>query len=605
LYIFAGKQILTKDTHNNDMKNKRDHFVHTLTAFTTLLTLSTSAVAQTIPSSNWNELVNSSDNKKTETCIRLQTFDNEKTDNWEYKGGLYHPDLSYINEETNKPTVDDKLGTSGGVLLRDKEVLKMDDITGYSNIKYIICAGGLDLPSNSTLKAITYIDNVPNEEILFSLTKKQDALQASYFDLTNKPSRLELSATTNTSDYAQFFFVKYIKAMTETYKYSLFTGEGDWNSDKWSNGIATGETVALIQGNVIVTTTISCDNVALGDGAVLNINPGGELKVKRLEIFTSQPNIHNQGSIEISEKLVINKDFEEKGKWYMVSFPFDVRKSDITNLTQGDNSTTGIGDYFYVYEYDGEKRANAQKVGGNWKIKEITTNDNDLIFEKNKGYLVAIDEGASVNTLTISHNGPMTLPKAETIDVQFPSVDGIASDNKHFGWYLCGNPLFQNITPSALTTNDMFDGTIYWYNGTDFEPLTHQSQRQIPFMGAFFVKVKGTTGITATQSEYQGTTSPLAIACYSIDNYKEPSINSGTKTSHNILANIRTTDNKLYISDLKESATLSVYSDKGQLLFNTNLAEKSHEIDIDFIKDSYLVVLKTKDKTQSIKVVRL
>jgi hypothetical protein len=599
LYIFADKQILTKDTHNNDMKNKRNHFVYTLTAFTTLLTLSTSAIAQTIPSSNWNELVNSSDNKKTETCIRLQTFDNKGTDNWGYDGGTFVSDLSGIGGQI----ANDDLGTKGGIKLRDGETLEMENIAGYSTIKYIICAGGYDLPSKSTLKAFTY-DSENTEGSTILISQSEGSIQASKLDLPGKYSKLKLSATTNSHE-DRFFFIKYIKAMTETCRYSLFTGEGDWNSDKWSHGIATGETVALIQGEANVTTTISCDNVALGDGAVLNISQGGELKVKRLEIFTSQPNIHNQGSIEISEKLVINKDFEEKGKWYMVSFPFDVRKSDITNLTQGNKSTTGTGNYFYVYEYDGEKRANAQKVGGNWKIKEIVTNDNDLIFEKNKGYLVAIDEGASVNTLTVSHNGPMTLPKTETIDIPISTTTNIDSNNAHFGWYLCGNPLFQNITPSALTTNDMFDGTIYCYNGTDFEPLTQQSQKQIPVMGAFFVKVKGTTSITATQSEYQGTTSPLAIACYSIDNYKEPSISSGTKTSHNILANIRTTDNKLYISDLKESATLSVYSDKGQLLFNTNLAEKSHEIDIDFIKDSYLVVLKTKDKTQSIKVVRL
>jgi hypothetical protein len=199
----------------------------------------------------------------------------------------------------------------------------------------------------------------------------------------------------------------------------------------------------------------------------------------------------------------------------------------------------------------------------------------------------------------------MKLSQTETIDVPFPSVDGIASDNNHFGWYLCGNPLLQNITPSALKANNMFDGKMYWYNGTDFELLTQKSQKQIPIMGAFFVKVKGTTSITASQSEYYETISQLSVVHYSKDSGKEPYIINSTNVKQNILADIRTTDEKLYISDLKENATLCVYSSKGELLFNTNLNGKSHEIDIDFIKDSYLVVLKTEDKTQSLNVVRL
>ena len=122
---------------------------------------------------------------------------------------------------------------------------------------------------------------------------------------------------------------------------------------------------ALINGNISINTNISCKDIFIGNGNI-HILPTGNLSANNLTIYpndgilASSSTLRSSGTINISGKITIEKTFAQKGKWYFISFPFDVFASGIDpDFQLGDDKSDTNGNYFYVQTYNGEKRANS------------------------------------------------------------------------------------------------------------------------------------------------------------------------------------------------------------------------------------------------------
>lgn len=192
--------------------------------------------------------------------------------------------------------------------------------------------------------------------------------------------------------------------------YSLFTGSSDWNNeDRWSHLPAYRHRNALINGTISVNTNISCKDIFIGDGSI-RISPTGNLSANNLTIYSgdnalaSSSTLRSSGTINIAGKITVEKTFAQKGKWYFISFPFDVFASGIDpDFQLGDDKSDTNGNYFYVQTYNGEKRANSQSPSNNWEvIPQTIINTSQPIFKKNKGYLIAIDASADRQNLRFS-----------------------------------------------------------------------------------------------------------------------------------------------------------------------------------------------------------
>ena len=106
--------------------------------------------------------------------------------------------------------------------------------------------------------------------------------------------------------------------------YSLFSGIGNWNDTTlWSHLPPLRHRNALIKGNVSITTDTYCKDIAIHSGS-LEINPGSLFILQNLDLYENKASLHSGGTILLSGRITFHKTFEEPGKWYFISFPFDV-----------------------------------------------------------------------------------------------------------------------------------------------------------------------------------------------------------------------------------------------------------------------------------------
>ena len=112
--------------------------------------------------------------------------------------------------------------------------------------------------------------------------------------------------------------------------------------------------------------------------------------------------------------------FAEKGKWYFVSFPHDGSLAGIDARFQlGDASTVTtepVNNILYIQTYDGRRRAENNRSDGNWTVLSADAfSPEDILLEKGKGYLMAIDETADIQTLSFSSPADNSLTFRETL----------------------------------------------------------------------------------------------------------------------------------------------------------------------------------------------
>ena len=192
--------------------------------------------------------------------------------------------------------------------------------------------------------------------------------------------------------------------------------------------------------------------------------------------------------------------FEEKGKWYFVSFPHDVYPEGIDSRFQlGDASTKTtepVNNILYILTYDGKRRADNNQTSGNWKV--ISTDEvvpGEVLLQRGKGYLIAIDETAAYQTLTFSSPKHQQIRLTDNTSVGIEAQLLQSGSEAHNGWILCGNPYPSALSLQEILPNPALDGNIYIYNGTDYDSYPIGSNYKMPAGCAFFIKANQDTNL--------------------------------------------------------------------------------------------------------------
>ena len=389
--------------------------------------------------------------------------------------------------------------------------------------------------------------------------------------------------------------------------YSLFTGNSDWNhEDRWSHLPAYRHRNALINGNISINTNISCKDIFIGNGNI-HILPTGNLSANNLTIYpndgilASSSTLRSSGTINISGKITIEKTFAQKGKWYFISFPFDVFASGIDpDFQLGDDKSDTNGNYFYVQTYNGEKRANSQSPSNNWEvIPQTIINTSQPIFKKNKGYLIAIDASADRQNLRFSS-------KAKDIPIDFGkngqasipvSINNQSQNQNHNGWYLCGNPLPAPLSLSQIESNSALDGYIYIYDGSTYQPYVIGSDFAIPPFSAFFVKANNSTSLsvynTSEPANYKllSTNAPISFPT------SEPQARQDSPVSNQAFSfpelSYQLENKTLFITNLPSPGKVELFTPAGILVFTQAVQAGNPILPIPLPQGLYILIIQT------------
>ena len=144
----------------------------------------------------------------------------------------------------------------------------------------------------------------------YDFSQKKGTSRYSY-ELFSKvrPTKLSFTvAKTSTSSTTGYYCIDSLMVKMEVPPYTKWKGEGDWNDYKnWSHFFPQGKRNALVQGSVSVHNWADCN-----------------------QLIAYQPNIQvtDKGRLTVNRFTAVYP-FAAKGKWFFVSFPFDVYKSDI------------------------------------------------------------------------------------------------------------------------------------------------------------------------------------------------------------------------------------------------------------------------------------
>ena len=427
-------------------------------------------------------------------------------------------------------------------------------------------------------------------------------------DIKNNPPGLDLIVPTPAANTKNgYYYVDSVYAHGMIPTYSLFTGNSDWNhEDRWSHLPAYRHRNALINGNISINTNISCKDIFIGNGNI-HILPTGNLSANNLTIYpndgilVSSSTLRSSGTINISGKITIEKTFAQKGKWYFISFPFDVFASGIDpDFQLGDDKSDTNGNYFYVQTYNGEKRANSQSPSNNWEVIPRTIiNTSQPIFKKNKGYLIAIDASADRQNLRFSS-------KAKDIPIDFGkngqasipvSINNQSQNQNHNGWYLCGNPLPAPLSLSQIESNSALDGYIYIYDGSTYQPYVIGSDFAIPPFSAFFVKANNSTSLsvynTSEPANYKllSTNAPISFPTSEPQARQDPPVSNQAFSFPELSYQL---ENKtLFINNLPSPGKVKLLTPAGILVFTQVVQAGNPILPIPLPQGLYILIIQT------------
>lgn len=452
----------------------------------------------------WNSWINDpAKNIVSIDTFRVQSFESEARDTWDYT----------LIAEDGSPKDASAAGISGqhgskSLWLPAGSSIRFGslNLSGYTTPQTRIFYAGKELVAGQNLRYSSIQDNVPKDGLIKEITAPtSDAIFKT--GVLTKTSSLTLSVDKSTSAQGGYYIDNiYIYGTIPTY--SLFTGTGNWNdSIRWSNLPPARRRSALIAGDITVQNQQQVKGLAVGNGS-LTISNGSQLTVD--STFTlyhtdqAKSEFINKGSILAREKIQLVTSFAEKGKWSFISFPFDVYTKGIdSRFILKDDQTVQSGNYLYIQQYDGEQRATKGNDTNNWKPLPASLGVGDqLVFEKNKGYLIALDAAASDTTLTFSSqvNGVTAdFGKEAHVSVPHYNYNG-SSTSEHSGWYLCGNPFPGPLYLNQIPMNSPLGNFIYWYNGSTYEVFDVGSTQSIPAYGAFFFKTTDTGNFSTSSS---------------------------------------------------------------------------------------------------------
>lgn len=550
------------------MKKKVLHFVQCSLVKISLFSAICPLQAQVSNPSSWQNFVNSNENVMVSDTFRLQTFGDSEWDNWEYT-------------TSGKATVSPEDHTLE-LPVRSNAAFTSYSLSIYNKVEIHTYIKARNLTSKKKLIFQTFREgktesiNVPLENLL------QDGYQVNH--ITKNPSLLTIQTGQPGNPETCSFILDSIYATGNIPTYSLFTGTGNWNdTTRWSHLPPLRHRNALINGNVNIAADTYCNNATISAGDLI-ISPQSRLTLNNLDLYGTEATIHSNGEINISNCITLHKTFDKAGKWYFISFPFDVYPTGIDpRFAQKDATPNDGGNYFYVQSYNGDKRASANQSAGNWEVVPIRSIGVPL-FEKNKGYLIALDEKAADRTLSFSSQ-PGDIPEdfARTGLLAVPIESSMTSENQeNYGWYLCGNPLPAPLVLSQIEKNIALDGKVYIYDGRGYKSYSLDSNYALPPFSAFFVKTSAPTEIKVVSDQAPTKATNIIQTDFPLVlKENEPcqsSQSSGLDTSATGDILFRIKDRSIYLENVPETGLLRLVNMTGNCVLQRKIQEGSQTI---------------------------
>jgi len=581
------------------MKEKITRFSKTLLICITFCLYPGIILSQESNPAAWNDFVYGKGNLIVQDTFKLQTFNKHPTDNWEYTISpneiLFDATLAGIKNSSTGMSL--KLLPQTELIMEDYSPEIYQSI--FINFPY--AARQVMVGENLTLTA-DRVELVPlNHKLVepkkeFSVdyrAKRDDINQYAWAQISNNPTNISLHVNTGKTSKNGYYAIDSIYAVGKIQLFTLFRGRGNW-SDKtaWSHLPAARYRNALINGDIQTDQNENCHDLFIGNGS-LHIQANTSLSINSLIICNPDIAIKSSGTLTIKDKITVHSTFPEKGKWYFISFPFNVYTSGVeASFRLGDKETKEDGNFFYIHTYNGDKRAASGSSMNNWEVVSVQSvnENNNLLFEKGKGYLIALDQKADKQTLSFaveSKDIPVDFGKNTFISI--PVEDG--TKEEHQGWFLCGNPLPAPLHLSEIIDNPALDGNIYVYSGTEYKPYSIGSDHVIPPFSAFFVRSRQSTQLeiktstTLRSSTFQplpSQTSPITEP-----ELRSPSSIDFIKGHSTFTYSID--GELLYLTDLPSSGKISFTDFTGRLVYSEAIPSGSTTVPIRLKAGTYIL----------------
>lgn len=526
--------------------------------------------------SEWAAFVKGSGNPEVVDTFRMQTFSGTSIDNWSY-------------------TVDG--GTSWDESLKKLKI----PLGGTLSLESYSLESTQRVSAVITFSVHSIVDG---EKLLVELTNKNGHLKDAAVYPNGKPPALSLrfgsnpcrldfstSAPASNTDNG-YFLIDSVYAYDTIPRHSCFTGKGNWNdAARWSHLSPMRHRSALLHGEVEVNTPIQCEQVCLGNGR-LHIANGGRLNVDAFALHGTDISLTAAGNLKVSKQLSLHYTFPQKGKWYFLSFPVDIPLKGLDSRFQWkDDRFAGKGNYIYVQAYDGDKRAQNNQPNGNWTVLPASSSPEEILFERGKGYLVALDADASDNTLTFSIEGS-DLPAdfGQSASIPITASSPAAANDAHAGWYLCGNPLPSPLPVSQLAGCQALDGNIYVYDGNKYISYPVSGNYVLPPFAAFFVKANANAVVHLSATEIPSDATRLKTSYALRSAPTEP----GEMQVHNAPLHAPAPqtyikDKNLYLTGLPSSGRMQAINLAGKILYSRSFPAGSSVLPLPLPAGFYLI----------------
>lgn len=411
--------------------------------------------------------------------------------------------------------------------------------------------------------------------------------QCFYRGRRSAPYRLQIKVTKPTSASDGYYCIDSLFLVGNIEQYSLLQQSGTWHDHSlWSHDYTSLRRVALIDADVRINQAAECLHL-INNQKEIRIQPEGVLHTRQMTTLHT---------------------FAEKGKWYFVSFPHDVSLEGIDARFQlGDASTVTtepVNNILYIQTYDGRRRAENNRSDGNWTVLSADAfSPEDILLEKGKGYLMAIDETADIQTLSFSSPANNSLTFRETLSVPLEANTLQGGDEANNGWILCGNPYPSAVSLQEILPNPDLDGHVYLYNGQDYEAYPIDSDYAIPAGSAFFVKAVQDTELLFQRKENTASSVILQHTALPYQG-KEPgslSITQAIKPPCKIQYIIRS--GKIHIQN-SQAGELIVYTVLGKEVKRMRLLEGEGEYALPQSAGMYFLRIISGTQTETVKIKR-
>lgn len=475
------------------------------------------SLAQLPAPAGWANFVKSSANPMVRDTFLLQTFSSLPTDTWKY---ATEGPASLFN------AADQGIANQGGPYSLKMEpggVLRFASAATpwHTDIQIHFRYAACDLMKGENLLLSTLrpqnsladypICEIPSNHYTLSYPL---AYAKNHVQIGGDPTSLALRVATTTSTAGGFYGLDSVYAYGMAARYSLFSGTGGWEvSACWSHGVPGAGRDALVQGKLVIEGTSCGRELTLGNGSV-EIKNGARLYLQKFSLYTSaipknqaapEGYLYSEGEFHLDGTFTLQKTFPAAGQWYFITFPFDVYPEHIDRSFEWKGEEpNGGGNYFYVRRYNSRKRAESQRPTDNWEVIEPgSLKPGHPLFEKNTGYLIALDAQSTQTALSFSCRPgdiPTDFGHKGVLSLAFYASDKANKEAEdHEGWCLCGNPFPAPLSLALFPSDPSFLPYVYVYDGESYHPYPIGSDYVLPPYSAFFLKAKTETRLTLTQ----------------------------------------------------------------------------------------------------------